>query len=62
MIGTPNKFNNADPEYKAFGIYIINISPNLLIKDLIDNMKKFGKISSAAIYGKHNKFLKKIFK
>jgi len=53
MIGAANKFNNTDPEYKAFGIYIINLSPKLLIKDLIDNMKKFGKISSAAIYGKY---------
>ncbi|ORX87307.1 hypothetical protein BCR32DRAFT_274614 [Anaeromyces robustus] len=55
MISVQNsKIHNTDPEYKAFGIYIINISPNLLTKDLIAGMQKFGKISSAAIYGGDN--------
>jgi len=49
-----NKMQNTDPEYKAYGIYIINVSPNLLTKDLIAGMQKFGKITSAAIYGGDN--------
>jgi len=56
MIAVPTVTNTtADPEYKAYGIYIINISSKLTTKDLITGMQKFGKINSAAIYGNKKK-------
>jgi len=48
-----NNYTNDYSEYEcsAIGLYIINISPTLLTKDLIKVLSKYGPITNAAIIG-----------
>jgi len=48
-----NNYTNEFSEYdsSAIGLYIINISPTLLTKDLIKVLSKYGPITNAAIIG-----------
>jgi len=48
-----NTYTNDYSEYEcsAIGLYIINISPTLLTKDLIKVLSKYGPITNAAIIG-----------
>ncbi|KAL6624223.1 hypothetical protein U3516DRAFT_584773 [Neocallimastix sp. 'constans'] len=51
-----NNYTNEYSEYdsSAIGLYIINISPILLTKDLIKVLSKYGPITNAAIIGGSN--------
>jgi len=51
-----NNYTNDYSEYEcsAIGLYIINISPTLLTKDLIKVLSKYGPITNAAIIGGSN--------